>query len=111
MNSVSLTLLLFGGALACGFIAYTRTSAMGSQLSFLLRHGLRALLGLCVAMGVWASLATLFWILDIHLQIPAARTGSIGQAWWLGPASLAWAWLCFAELARGTGHASGSAGK
>lgn len=111
MDSASLTLLLFGGALACGFIAFAQARRFGDQLSPLLRLGLRAVLGLCIALGIWASLAALLWTWGLELQVQAVRTGSIGQAWWLGPASLAWAGLSFAELAWNTSRRSGASGE
>jgi len=102
MDFSTATYLLFGAAIACGFIAYRRTASLGGKLQPLLREATRLTFALCVVLAVWGCVSFALWACGAPLKIVAITEGQMHKAWWLGPAALIWSVFSFCELRRST---------
>ncbi len=102
MDFATATYLLFGAALAAGWIAYRRSSSLGDQLPTWLREATRCNMALCVSLGTWAVKSFALWAAGAALKVVAITEGRMHHAWWLGPVALAWATWCYVELKRKT---------
>lgn len=100
MDTSTSTLLLFGCALAVGFIAYRHTATLGHGESFFMRTALRVTFGTCVFLATWSCIAFALWAVGINLKIGTVSNGRMNETWWLGPLCIVWAVLAYVSLVR-----------
>jgi hypothetical protein len=91
---MALTCLFAGGVLSC----YVWWREAAHEERSMLDHGLAFVTSLMCGLALYANLTWSLWAAGVPIDIGTVRDGRMGEHYWLGPLTLAYAAVCYGLL-------------